>query len=50
MSKELTIGDLDELSEDYHDELCERADALGFESLTEEEQFIILFWHERSIK
>ena len=48
MSKKLTIDDLNELTEDYHDELCKRVDALGFASLTEEEQFIVLFWQERS--
>lgn len=34
-------GDTTEMDEDYRDELCAQADALGMESLTEDEQAIV---------
>ena len=36
------MADFEEIDEDYINDLCERADYYGMESLTEEEQYLLL--------
>lgn len=39
---------LKEISEDYYFEICEKADYYGMESLTEEEQIILLEYRKEN--
>ena len=40
--RSIKMGEFEEINEDYINDLCERADYYGMESLTEEEQYLLL--------